>query len=265
MKRREAPLLASPITAFAVAALAASCGGTEGRPAAPEARPTSALSSDTSAPPPCIDSIEPYTPRLAYSGVSPSIPVVPQLRSTPLRIGDAFTVWGASHHLRSRHHREEVDGKRIEIIGYIVRTNYKDAPACAVHTTGKADPPSCVAPLPSFSIADEKGERRHIIDVMGWASNFAQIYAMIEAIERAPKARSGDVRLADEFWGLNLPNPIPSVGAKVRVKGTYGVTFTKSTSGAAANPKYGIMTAETIHYIEPPLQRATLPGMKPQK
>ena len=178
-----------------------------------------------------------------------------------MKIGDAFTVWGASHHLRSRVHNEEVNGKKVTIVGHIVQANYKDAPPCAVHGIGKADPPDCVAPVPSFSIADAKGETREMIVVMGWASNFAQIFTLIEAMDKAPAGRSGDVRQTDEFWGNDLPNPLPNVGAKVRVTGTYGVTFTKSSSGQAANPKYGIMTVDTIEYLELPA-KTYLPGMK---
>ena len=48
----------------------------------------------------------------------------------------------------------------------------------------------------------------------------------------------------------------------VKVTGTYGVTFTKATGGAAADPKYGIMTAEKVEYLEPPAEKAYLPGMK---
>jgi hypothetical protein len=118
--------------------------------------------------------------------------------------------------------------------------------------------------VPSFSIADEKGETKDMIDVMGWASNYAQIFSMIEAIDKAPKGKEGEVKLADEFWGADLPNPIPNVGAKVKVSGTYAVTFTKATGGAAANPKYGIMTVEKIEYLEPPPEKAYLPGMKPK-
>jgi hypothetical protein len=32
--------------------------------------------------------------------------------------------------------------------------------------------------------------------------------------------------------------------------------------GAAANPKYGIMTADTIEFQEPPKDPVHLPGMK---
>ena len=61
---------------------------------------------------------------------------------------------------------------------------------------------------------------------------------------------------------MDLPNPVPNIGAKVKVTGTYGVTFTKATGGAAANPKYGIMTAERIEFLEAPSAKAYLPGMK---
>jgi hypothetical protein len=48
----------------------------------------------------------------------------------------------------------------------------------------------------------------------------------------------------------------------VKITGTYGVTFTKATGGAAANPKYGIMTSEKIEFIEQAPEKAYLPGMK---
>ena len=113
-----------------------------------------------------------------------------------------------------------------------------------------------------FTIADEKGETKDMIQVMGFASNFAQLFTIIEAIDRAPSGKEGEVAVDDEFWGVKVPNPVPNVGAKVKVTGNYGVTFSKSSSGAAADPKYGIMTAETIEYLEPPPEKAYLPGMK---
>jgi hypothetical protein len=215
--------------------------------------------------PPCSGEPEQaYKPHPAPTGAAPALPT-PQIATRPIRAGDAYAVWGASHHLRSRVHREDVDGKKISIVGYIVRTNYESAPLCAVHRTGKADPPGCSSPLPSFSIADDKGERRTVIQVMGWASNFAQIFTLIEAIDKAPRGKGGQIRLADEFWGQDLPNPVPNVGAKVKVTGLYGVTFTKSTGGAATDPKVGIMTADKIEYLEPPPSMAYLPGMKEKK
>jgi len=210
----------------------------------------------------CGPEEEPYKPKPAVSGKKANLPAVPTLPQKVKKVGDAYTVWGVTHDLRSRVHSEEVNGKKISIVGYIVKTNYKDAPACAVHKTGKGDPADCKAPVPTFSIADDKAENKDMIDVMGWASNFAQLFSMIEGIDKAAEGKEGEVKLQDEFWGMDLPNPLPNTGAKVKVTGTYGVTFTKATGGAAANPKYGIMTAEKIEFLEPPPERAVLPGMK---
>lgn len=206
----------------------------------------------------------PYQAKPAVSGKKPNLPAVPTLPQKVKKQGDAYTIWGITHDLRSRVHREDVDGKKVTVVGYIVKTNYAEIPKCAVHKTGKADPPDCKAPVPMFSIADEKGETKDMIDVMGWASNPAQLFTLIEAIDRAVKGKEGEVKLNDEFWGTELPNPVPNIGAKVKVTGTYGVTFTKATSGAAANPKYGILTAEKVEYLEPPAEKAYLPGMKPK-
>lgn len=205
---------------------------------------------------------QPYQAKPAFSGRKATLPAVPTLPTKNKKEGDAYTVWGVTHDLRSRVHFEDVNGKKLSIVGYVVSTNYKDAPACSVHKTGKADSADCKAPVPAFYIADEKGETKDVIEVMGWASNFAQLFSMIEALDKAAKGKESEVKLADEFWGQDLPNPIPNVGAKVKVTGNYGVTFTKATGGAAANPKYGIMTAETIEYVEPPSEKAYLPGMK---
>lgn len=210
----------------------------------------------------CGPSEEPYTAKPAVSGKKPNLPAVPTLPQKVKKQGDAYTVWGITHDLRSRVHFDDVNGKKATIVGYIVKTNYNDAPKCSIHKTGKADPADCKAPVPSFSIADEKGEAKDMIDVMGWASNFAQLFTMMEGIDRAARGKESEVKLTDEFWGGEVPNPIPNVGAKVKVTGQYGVTFTKSTGGAAANPKYGIMTAEKIEYLEPPPEKAYLPGMK---
>lgn len=210
----------------------------------------------------CGPEEKPYEAKPAFSGRKASLPAVPTLPQKNKKQGDAYTIWGVTHDLRSRVHFENVNGKQISIIGYVVKTNYDEAPACAVHKTGKADTAECKAPVPSFSIADDKGETKEMIQVMGWASNYAQLFSMIEAIDRAAKGKEGEVKLADEFWGADLPNPIPNVGAKVKVTGTYGITFTKATSGAAADPKHGILTAEKIEFLEPPTEKAYLPGMK---
>jgi hypothetical protein len=232
---RLAPVLAVA-TAFIVSSSALGCGGEE----------------------------KGYDAKPTVSGRKANLPAVPTLPQKAKKVGDAYTVWGVTHDLRSRVHSDDVNGKKLSLVGYIVKTNYADAPPCAVHKTGKGDSADCKSPVPSFSIADEKGETKDIIEVMGWASNYAQVFSMIEGIDKAAKGKESEVKLADEFWGQDLPNPLPNVGAKVKVTGTYGVTFTKATGGAAANPKYGIMTAEKIEYLEPPTEKAYLPGMKPK-
>lgn len=210
----------------------------------------------------CGPEDEPYTAKPAYSGRKPTLPAVPTLPTKKKKEGDAYTVWGVTHDLRSRVHFEEVNGKKLSLVGYIVKTNFNDAPPCAVHKTGKADPADCKAPVPMFAIADEKGEAKEVIQVMGFASNFAQLFSLIEGIDKAPKGKELEVEASDEFWGMKLPNPVPNVGAKVKVTGNYGITFTKASGGAAADPKHGIMTAETIEYLEPPPEKTYLPGMK---
>ncbi len=225
----------------------------------------------------CGQEEKPYQPEPAYSGPKPNLPAVPTLPNKKKKVGGAYTVWGASHDLRSRVHRDDFKDKPTSIVGWIVDTNYarackeemkpshKEAPCvprCAIHRTGKADPPDCKAPVPAFYIADEKGEKTEIIPVKGWSSNFAQMFTLIEAIDKAPKGDEEEPQLADEFWGMDLPNPLPNIGARVKVTGQYGVTFTKATGGAAANPKYGIMTVDKIEYLEKPPKLAALPGMK---
>lgn len=204
----------------------------------------------------------PYTPKPAVSGKKPSLPAVPTLPTKARKQGDAYTVWGIMHDLHSRVHFEEVLGKKVTLVGYIVKTNYESAPKCAIHKTGKGDPPDCKAPVPTFSIADDKGDKKETIDVMGWASNFAQLYTLIEAIDKAAKGKEKEVGLKDEFWSVDVPNPLPNVGAKVKLTGVYSITFTKSTGGAAADPKHGILTVEKIEYLDAPPEKAYLPGMK---
>ncbi|MFT3767921.1 MAG: hypothetical protein QM820_20925 [Minicystis sp.] len=210
----------------------------------------------------CGSDEQPYTAKPAVSGKKPSLPAVPTLPTKAKKQGDAYTIWGITHDLHSRVHAEDVLGKKVSIVGYIVKTNFDAAPKCAIHKTGKGDPPDCKSQVPTFSIADDKSDTKEAIDVMGWASNFAQMYTLIEAIDKAAKGKESEVKLKDEFWNSDIPNPLPNVGAKVKVTGTYGMTFTKSTGGAAADPKHGILTVEKIEYIDPPPEKAYLPGMK---
>ncbi len=200
----------------------------------------------------------PYSPRPAPT-VKTDMPPVPNIPQRPVKVGDAYTVWGASYYLRSRVHQKKVAGEQITIEGYIVKTNLPDAPECAVHKGGKADPEDCKPPIPAFWIGDSKDAPiKDCIEVLGWASNYAQLYDAIEEIEK----KKEDAEPMDTFWGKPIPVPIPSPGAKVRVTGRYGTTFTGSSTGTEADPIMGIMTFQKLDYIEQAPEVATLPGMK---
>jgi hypothetical protein len=199
-----------------------------------------------------------YEPRSAPSGVKADLPPVPNVPQKPVKQGDAYTVWGASYNLRSRVHRKEVNGKKVSVTGYVTKTNLPDAPECAVHEGGKADPEGCNAPVPAFWIGDTKdAPENESIKVMGWASNFARVYDAIEEYHK-----KDDAVVEDTFWGVKVPNPLPNVGAKVTVKGDYSSTFVRASTGTEADPIMGLLTFESITYHEPPPEPATLPGMK---
>ncbi|MEO8876671.1 MAG: hypothetical protein ABI461_13855, partial [Polyangiaceae bacterium] len=84
----------------------------------------------------CGNTDEPYKPIPAFSGAKPNLPSVPALPTTPIKgSGDSYTVYGASHHLRSTIHFADVTAKEITIEGYIIDSNIERAPKCAVHKT----------------------------------------------------------------------------------------------------------------------------------
>jgi hypothetical protein len=200
-----------------------------------------------------------YEPRPAYTGTKANLPSVPTLQKKPIKQGDMYTVWGASYYLRTMVHRKDIVGKDITVTGYITKTNLMDAPECAVHKTGKADPEGCVAPVPTFWVGDTKdAPENESIAVMGWASNFANLYDAIEEFDK-PKQDGG---YDDQLWGVKVPDPLPAVGAKVNVKGKYSTTFMKASSGAAADPHQGILDFQDITYLEQAPELATLPGVK---
>jgi hypothetical protein len=210
----------------------------------------------------------PYVPKPAYAGEKASLPGVASVPKKTIKEGDAYTVWGASYYLRSRVHHKDVEGKDMKITGYIVKTTLPEAPKCAVHETGKADPEGCVAPIPAFWVGDTKdAPLTECVKIMGWASNYAQLYDAIKEFKKRAakkvKSKKDEEPVSDAFWGVKIPDPLPVAGAKVTVKGSYGTTFTKATSGAEADPIMGLLTFEDITYIEPPTEKASLPGMKP--
>lgn len=202
-----------------------------------------------------------YEPRPAPSGVKAELPPMPNVPQKPVKAGDAYTVWGVSYTLRSRVHRKEVNGKKLSITGYITKTNLEKAPECAVHEGGKADPEGCNAPVPAFWIGDTKdAPESDTIKVMGWASNFAQIYDAIKEYDKKE-----DAEHLDTFWGIKLPNPLPAPGAKVTIKGDYSTTFTRASTGTEADPIMGLLTFESYTVHEKAAEPATLPGMDRKK
>ena len=199
-----------------------------------------------------------YVPR-EPSAVAVNLPAVPRLAERAERVGEDFTVWGASLSLRLRFERKWRAKGPISIVGYITKTNLPDAPRCAVHRTGVADPPGCTSPVPTFWLGDTPdASQADSIEVVGWASNYAQIHDALRAY-----AKPGAPAYMDQFWGQAVPNPIPAKGAKVRVRGSHQTTWNKASSGAAADPIMGILDYESIEVLELAPVPATLPGMRP--
>jgi hypothetical protein len=202
----------------------------------------------------CGNNDEPYKPAPAWSGRKPSLPAPPTLSNAPIKVGDAYTISGAAHQLRSRYHDKEVTAKSITIQGYIVDENISSAPSCAIHKTGKKDPDDCNAEIPSFWIADEKGagKDKPRLRVLGFAKNYASIFEAMDKYKNMKEIKNPDKDLyKDEVWNIEVPFPLPNVGAKVKVTGKYGYTFSKSSTGLVSDPVLGVMTYEKIEYVEP--------------
>ena len=207
----------------------------------------------------CLETPKPpgsYEPQTAWSGRAANIPEPPTLPTTPLRVGDAYTVYGAIRTLHALDGSEKL-AHDITIVGWIVDTNLARAPKCAIHHTGHADPANCTSEVPAFTIADEKTAAANAprIRVMGWASNFPNVY---EAYLKE-RAHSHD-KLLDENWARELPSPLPAATAKVKVTGRYGMVFSLASSGIDADPRNGIFTVTHTETLEP----ATTPAAFPQ-
>ena len=196
----------------------------------------------------CGNTDEPYKPAPAWSGKKANLPPPPTLSTTPIKAGDAYTIFGAVHQLRSRYHTKDVTKDPITITGYIVESNIPDAPECAIHPTGKQDPDNCTPPIPSFWIADTKGDTKGLkIRVIGWARNFAVVYDAIKkynSVKEPPKEL-----VKDETLSVDVPFPLPAVGAKVKITGKYGVTWSGG-SDLVSDPQTGVMAFQKLDYLE---------------
>jgi hypothetical protein len=194
----------------------------------------------------------PYKPQPAWSGRAASLPAPPSLPSTPIKAGaDSFTVYGAVHQLRSLIHSKDVTAQPISITGYIVDSNIPRAPDCAIHKTGKADPEGCSPEVPSFWIADEKGNAKGIkVRIVGWARNFAVIYDAMVAYKKVKPGDQPKEPVTDDMLNVPLPFPLPSVGAKVKVTGSYN--FGKTVvSDMVSEPIGGVMALQKMDELEP--------------
>lgn len=214
---------------------------------------------------------EPYKAAPAWSGRKPSLPTPPTLGSSPVKVGDAYTIHGASHHLRSRIHEQDVTKAPITITGYIVEENISNAPKCALHKIGKADPEDCPPAgqppieIPSFWIADEKGAGadKPRIRVLGWAKNYATVYEAFEKYKNLKEVKDpAKDLLQDEVWSVAVPYPLPAVGAKVKVTGKYGFVFSKASTGLVSDPINGVMTYEKMEVVEPAAEPVALKNLK---
>ncbi len=213
----------------------------------------------------CSTNEEPYKAAPAWSGRKITLPTPPTLSSAPIKVNDAYTVAGASHQLRSRIHEKDVTKESITIQGYVVEENLSDAPKCALHRTGKKDPDDCVAEIPSFWIADEKGAGpdKPRVRVLGFAKNFASIYEAFEKYKTLREVKDPEKDLyKDEGWGAPVPFPLPAVGAKVKVTGKYGFSFTKSSTGLVSDPVNGVMTYEKVELVEPAPAKVAFKNLK---
>ncbi|MFO0677284.1 MAG: hypothetical protein U0169_12180 [Polyangiaceae bacterium] len=191
---------------------------------------------------------EPYKPAPAWTGRKASLPAPPANIVMPPKVGDTYSVARIIHDLRSRIHEKEVNGKEVTITGYIVESNIPTAPKCAQHPTGKKDPENCTTEIPSFWIGDVKGDDKgKKIRVLGWASNFANVYDAMQkykGLKEAPKKL-----VMDELKGVEIPFPLPAVGAKVKVTGKYGYTY--QGSGLVSDPNNGVLTYGKVEVLEP--------------
>ena len=213
----------------------------------------------------CGSSDEPYKAAPAWSGRSAALPTPPAINTAPVKVGDAYTIAGASHHLRSRIHGTEVTKAPITIMGYIVEENIATAPSCAIHKVGKKDPDDCPPAgsppieIPSFWIADTKGAGKDAprIRVLGWAKNVATVYEAMEKYNKLKEIKDPAKDLfKDDIWSVDVPFPIPAVGAKVKVTGKYGFSFSKSSTGLVSDPVNGVMTYEKMEVLEQAPEKA---------
>ena len=208
----------------------------------------------------CGNGEEPYKAAPAWSGRAASLPSPPAINIGPIKVGDSYTVAGAGHQLRSRIHSAEMTKASVSIQGYIVEENISTAPSCAIHKVGKKDPDDCppagqpAIEIPSYWIADTKGAGKDAprIRVLGWAKNYATVFEAMTKYDKMKEIKDPTKDyVKDEIWSVDVPFPLPAVGAKVKVTGKYGFSFSKASTGLVSDPVNGVMTYEKMEVLEP--------------
>jgi hypothetical protein len=201
----------------------------------------------------CGGEENPYKPQPAWSGKKPNLPAPASLPSTPIKGGDgSYTIYGAIHQLRSLTHSKDVTANPITITGYVVDSNIARAPECTIHKTGKGDPPNCdTGEIPSFWIADDKTNTKGPkVRVVGWANNYAVIYDAIVAYAKVKPGEQPKEPINDNILNVALPFPLPAVGAKVKITGSYNTSKTV-TSQMVSEPSGGVMGYQKMETVEP--------------
>jgi hypothetical protein len=179
------------------------------------------------------------------------MPSPPSMPTSPMKAGDSYTIYGAIHQLRSLLHSKDVTAQPISITGYIVDSNVGRAPECAVHKTGKADPEKCAPEVPSFWIADDKGNTKGPkIRIVGWARNFAVVCDAMKEYNKLKPGEQPKKPVHDDILNVELPNPLPSVGAKVKITGSYNIAKTV-VSDMVSEPLGGVMAMQKMETAEP--------------
>jgi hypothetical protein len=205
----------------------------------------------------CDRDENPYKPQPTWSGKRASLPAPLSPPNSPIKAGDAYTIYGAIHQLRSLIHSKDVTAQPITVVGYVVDSNIPRAPDCAVHKTGKKDPDNCNPEVPSFWIADNKGDTKGPkIRVVGWARNFAVIYDAMQVYKKVkPGEQPPDGGVSDDMLNVTVPFPLPSAGEKVRVTGAYNVAKVV-VSDMVSEPAGGVIAYNKIEQLEPATEPA---------
>jgi len=193
--------------------------------------------------------------------VAPPFPELPTLSRLPETVGDALTVWGAGMRLRRSLQEFTSRFETVTVQGWIAALNLDQVPRCALHRPGVADPVGCTAPIPTFWLCDAPdASRDQCVRVVGWASNWAQLWGALES-----ERKESPEPYIDDYWGVAIPRPAPRVGGPVRVTGRLDETYSMTTVGVEVDSVMGLFTLQKLEWVTPPTQELLLPGMKPAR